>query len=202
MPGTKKLKIAITGNIGSGKSTFARFVAEAGFPVIFADDISKEILAGDPEVKKQIIKQFGTESFDGNNINSKYIADKIFSNPEKLKKINLIIHPIVRKRIDSLSKGYFKTHNIVFVEAALIYESKIEKMYDFVVLITADKDLRMKRSAASKQISETDFIKRDKNQLNEDVKKRKADFIFSNNGSIDELRQKAILLTNLLRAIL
>lgn len=202
MPGTKKLKIAITGNIGSGKSTFARFVAEAGFPVIFADDISKEILAGDADVRKRIIKQFGTESFDGNSINRKYIADKIFSNHEKLKKINLIIHPIVRKRIDSLSKEYFKTHNIVFVEAALIYESKIEKMYDFIVLITADKDLRMKRSAASKQISETDFIKRDKNQLNEEVKKRKADFIFSNNGSIDELRQKSILLTNLLRAIL
>lgn len=202
MPGTKKLKIAITGNIGSGKSTFARFVAEAGFPVIFADDISKEILADDPDVRKQIIKQFGTESFDGNSINRKYIADKIFSNHEKLKKISLILHPLVRKRIDALSKEYFKTNDIVFVEAALIYESKIEKMYDFVVLITADKDLRMKRSAASKQISETDFIKRDKNQLNEDVKKRKADFIFSNNGSIDELRQKSILLTNLLRAIL
>jgi dephospho-CoA kinase len=202
MPGSKKLKVAISGNIGSGKSTFAKFISEAGFPVIFADDISKEILAGDPDVRKQIIKQFGSESFNGNNINKKYIADKIFSNPEKLKKINLIIHPLVRKRIDSLSKDYFKTHDIVFVEAALIYESKIEKMYDFVVLITADKDLRMRRSTETKQISEADFLKRDKNQLKEEVKKRKADFIFSNNGSIDELRQKALLLTNLLRAIL
>lgn len=202
MPGLKKLIVAITGNIGSGKSTFARFVSEAGFPVIFADDISKEILADDPDVRKQIIREFGTASFVGNKINKKYIADKIFSNPEKLKKINLILHPLVRKRIDALSKQYFKTNDIVFVEAALIYESKIEKMYDFVVLITADKELRMRRTAKTKQLSEKDFLKRDSNQLKEEIKKSKADFIFSNNGSIDELRQKAILLTNLFRAII
>jgi dephospho-CoA kinase len=202
MSNKKKIKVAVTGNIGSGKSTFTKFLFEAGYPVILADDISKEILAGDPEVRNEVVNEFGAESFQGNRINKKYIADNIFSDPQKLKRINSILHPRVRKRIDFLSEEYFKTSDIVFVEAALIFESKIEKMYDYVVLITADKNLRMKRSTVTKKITEEDFIKRDNNQLKEDLKKKKADFIFINNGSKDELKKKAILLANLLKSTL
>jgi dephospho-CoA kinase len=199
MSNEKKITVAITGNIGSGKSTFIKFLFEAGYPVILADDISKEILAGDAEVKKEILNEFGAQSFLGNKINKKYLADKIFSDAKKLKKINSILHPRVRKRIDSLSHDYLKESDIVFVETALIYESKIEPLYDYVVLITADKTLRMKRSIHSKKLSEEDFLKRESNQMNDETKKKKADFIFTNDGSISELKQKAILLIKLLK---
>jgi len=199
MSSTKKIKVAITGNIGSGKSTFTKFLFEAGYPVILADDISKEILAGDPEVRIEVINEFGAQSFLENKINKKYIADNIFSDPKKLKKINSILHPRVRKRIEFLSQEYFNGSDIVFVEAALIFESKIENMYDYVVLITADKELRMTRSTATKKISKEDFIKRDQNQMNVESKKKKADFIFTNDGTVLELKQKAILLINLLK---
>ncbi len=195
----KKIKVAITGNIGSGKSTFTKFLFETGYPVILADDISKEILASDPVVKVQVIKEFGAESFQGSKINKKYIADRIFSDPKKLKKINSILHPRVRKRIDFLSEDYFKTNDIVFVEAALIFESKIENMYDYVVLITSDINIRMKRSTMHKKFSKEEFLKRDSNQMNDKSKMKKADFIFTNDGSKAELKQKAILLINLLK---
>jgi len=198
MPNAKKIRVAVTGNIGSGKSTFTKFLFETGYPVILADDISKEILAGDSEVREEVIKEFGAQSFQGNKINKKYIAENIFSDPKKLKKINSILHPRVRKRIDYLSREYFKTSDIVFVEAALIFESKIEKMYDYVVLITADKNIRMKRSTMTKKFSGEDFIKRNNNQLSEESKKREADFVFTNDGSKDELKRKALLLINLL----
>ncbi|MBE0571643.1 MAG: dephospho-CoA kinase, partial [Ignavibacteriaceae bacterium] len=87
-------------------------------------------------------------------------------------------------------------------EAALIFESKIEKMYDYVVLITADRNLRMKRSTISSKLSEEDFIKRDNNQIDQESKKKKADFVFTNDYSKDELKQKAILLINLLKSTL
>ena len=89
---------------------------------------------------------------------------------------------------------------MVFVEAALIYESGIEKMYDFVVLIVADEKLRMKRVTKSKKNSEKDFINRSQNQLDDELKMKKADFIFINNGSKSELKQRAILLLTLLKA--
>jgi len=202
MAKVNKIKVAITGNIGSGKSTFAKFITELGYPVILADDISKEILANDPDVRSEIIKNFGAQSFLGKKVNKKFLADTVFSNSKKLKKINSILHPRVRKLIENLSEEYFKLKDIVFVEAALIFESKIEKMYKYVVLITAEKDLRMKRTAKSKKLSEKEFVKRDNNQLNDDAKKNKADFIFSNNGSKNDLKQKAVLLIKLLEATL
>ena len=195
-----KLLIAITGGIGSGKTTFANFLAEQGHPVIFADDISKELLANDPDVKNDIVNEFGVKAYQGEKINKKFLADKIFSNPSKLKKINSILHHRVRKRIEFISKEYFETKDFVFVEAAIIYESKIEKMYDFVVLIVADEKLRMKRVSKSEKISEKDFINRSQNQLSDEVKKKKADFIFINNATKAELKDKAILLSTLLKA--
>ena len=195
-----KLLIAITGGIGSGKTTFANFLAEQSHPVIFADDISKELLANDPDVKNEIVSEFGAKAYQGKKINKKLLADNIFSNPSKLKKINSILHHRVRKRIEFISKEYFETKDFVFVEAAIIYESKIEKMYDFVVLIVADEKLRMKRISKSEKISEKDFINRSQNQLSDEVKKKKADFIFINNGTKAELKDKAILLSTLLKA--
>ena len=200
MTKSKKLLVAITGGIGSGKSTFAKFLAEYGHPVILADDISKKILANDPVVRNEIVTEFGAESYLGKQINKKFLANEIFSDLNKLKKINSILHPRVREKIYSTSKEYFKTKDIVFVEAALIFESKIEKIYDFVVLIIADKKLRMKRATKDKKISEKDFLQRNENQLDDEAKKKKADFIFINNGSKAELKQKAILLSNLLKA--
>jgi dephospho-CoA kinase len=196
----KKILVAITGNIGSGKSTFTKFISELGYPVILADDISKEILANDSDVRSEVIKNFGAQSFQGKKVNKKFLADTVFSDPKKLKIINSILHPRVRKRIEYLSEESFKSKDIVFVEAALIFESKIEKMYNYVVLITAEKDLRMKRVAKAKKLSREEFVKRDKNQLDEDKKKKKADFIFSNNGSKNDLKQNAVLLINLLEA--
>ena len=195
-----KLLIAITGGIGSGKTTFANFLAEQSHPVIFADDISKELLANDPDVKNDIVNEFGVKAYQGEKINKKFLADNIFSNPSKLKKINSILHHRVRKRIEFISKEYFESKDFVFVEAAIIYESKIEKMYDFVVLIVADEKLRMKRVSKSEKISEKDFINRSQNQLSDEVKKKKADFIFINNGTKAELKDKAILLSTLLKA--
>jgi len=202
MAKSKRIRVAITGNIGSGKSSFAKFLTEFEYPVILADEISKEILANDPEVRAEIIKSFGAQSSRGKKVNKSFLADQVFSDSKKLQKINSILHPRVRKRIEQLSEEYFKSKDIVFVEAALIFESKIEKMYSYVVLITAEKDLRMKRVAKTKKLSEEEFVKRENNQLNEDTKKEKADIIFSNNGSKNDLKQKAVLLIKLLEATL
>jgi dephospho-CoA kinase len=198
----KKLKIAVTGSIGSGKTTFSNFIKEKGFPVIFADDVSKEILANDSTVREKIVANFGEEAYSGNKINKNYLAENIFANPRKLKKINSILHPIVREKIDQLSAEYFKEKDFIFIEAAIIYESKIEKMYDFVVLITADEKLREKRTVNSKKFSKEDFKKRNDLQLDEETKISKADFIFYNNGTKTELKQKAGLLIAILKSYL
>lgn len=154
---TRKLKIAITGSIGSGKSTFSEMLEEKGFTVLKADDISKKILSTDPEVRKIVIEEFGTGSYLDGEVNKKYLAEKVFSNPENVLIINSILHPPVIKKIDEMMIEELKKNDKVFVEAALIYEAYMEGMFDYVVLITAGRELRSDRK--SQDLSSQDFEK-------------------------------------------
>jgi dephospho-CoA kinase len=88
------------------------------------------------------------------------------------------------------------------VEAALIYEAKIDKMFNYIVLITADTEIRMQRFTSDKNASEDDFFKREDNQIKQETKKKKADFVFTNNGSKSELKIKVDLLLRILNSSL
>lgn len=192
-----KITIGITGSIGSGKSEFTKIAEDSGFPVLRADDISKEILANNPDVKKHVIKKFGKESFLNNIPNKKYLAEIVFNNSAKLRELERILHPLVIKEIERQKKEIFKKHNILFVESALIYEADLENLFDFVVLITAEREVRLKRKL-SQGMSEEDFIKREMNQIPDEEKRKRADFIFQNNGTKEELHSKFNLLLTLL----
>ena len=187
------MKIAITGNIGSGKSTFSRFAEEAGYIVLKADDISKKILAEDERVKSLVIKEFGTDAVKDGKPNKKFLADKVFSDPIKLQKLESILHPRVKRSIEKSFTEILKNNKVVFVEAALIYEADMENMFDYVVLITSDQTIRLTRKLKT-GLTEADFFQRESNQIPEEEKKKRADFIFSNDDSIEELRNKFKLL--------
>jgi len=144
----------------------------------------------------------GSQSFDGKKINNIYIADQIFSDQKNLKKINSILHPRVQKKIAELIEESFKSSNLVFVEAALIYEAKFDKIINYIVLITSDTEIRMKRFTSAKHLSEKDFFKRDENQIKQETKQKKADFVFTNNGTMSELKLKADLLIKILEGSL
>jgi dephospho-CoA kinase len=189
-----KIRVAITGGIGSGKSTFANYIASKGYVVINADEISKDILASDESIIKKVIKEFGSESYKNGKINKKFIATRVFSNPAKLNKLNSILHPQVLQKIDSLIEKKYKNEKIVFIEAALIYEADIEKKFNYVVLVTADFNIRLKRSVESGKFNEDDFINRDNNQIPQEEKEKRADFSFSNNKGKKDLINKADLL--------
>src|SRR3989304_4818866 len=190
----KKIKVAITGGIGTGKSTFTSYLESKGFPVINADNISNQLLSTDKNIKQQIIKEFGNRTYSGKEGNRQFLAEQVFSDPIKLIKLNDVLHPIVLQEIDSLLETNYKNEKIVFIEAALIYESGIEKKFDYVVLVTADYDIRLNRSVASKNFTAEDFKRRDSNQIQDKEKEKRADFVFLNNDSREDLFKKADLL--------
>ena len=191
-------RIAVTGNIGSGKSAFCKILTDAGYLVINADELSKKLLVTNENLKNKIIQTFGYEAYIDGQINKKYIADKVFSSPTNVKKINSIIHPFVISEIDKIFIEKEGKERIIFVEAALIYEAKMESLFDYVVLISSEEDIRKKRKINNGSMREEEFYKRNSNQFSNDEKKKKADFVFENNSSLDDLKIKADLLLNLI----
>lgn len=197
----KKFKIAVTGGIGSGKSEFCNFIKEKGHPVLYADAIAKDLIANNDEVILKIKAAFGERSYSNSKPDVKYLSEVVFLNPENVMKINSIIHPFVIDTQNSEMEKLLKENDSVFVEAALIYEAEVEDAFDFILLITSDNEKKIQRIHSQRGFSEMEIIKRIKNQIPDELKKEWADFVFENNGSLDELKIKAEWFLTLLKSI-
>jgi dephospho-CoA kinase len=197
----KKLKIGITGGIGSGKSVVTGFLEEFGYPVIKSDDTAKELMLKDEKVKKKLVAAFGAEVFENNRLNTKYLAEKIFNSKENVAKVNSIVHPATIKKNDELVKQLFTNHQIVFVESALIYEAKIQDKFDFIILVYSDESERIKRTVLREKTTVEEIKKRMAFQLPDEKKKSLVHFVIENNSTMDDLKSRTFFIINLLKSI-
>jgi len=197
----KKLKIGITGGIGSGKSLISEYVNSKGYPVIFADEVAKKIMNENEEIKAAIIKEFGEEAYLNGELNKSYLSNTIFNDPENVKIINSIVHPAVIQEIKNLMYKYLEDNSIVFVESALIYEAKIHHIFDYVILVVANEDIRIKRILERDDVTVGDIKKRMESQWQDSAKQDKADFIVKNEDSIESLHKKIEFIITLLNKI-
>lgn len=175
------LKIAIVGNIASGKSTVENVIEHEGFKVYDTDKIAHEILA----VSNEVIEEFGTN--DRNKI-----AKIVFSNPSKLKKLESIIHPLVKKE---LLKIFTQKDDVVFVSVPQLFEAGFESLFDKIIYITADEKIRKERLIKRNSCSPEEAQRRI-NAQKEGDKSKKSDFVIENNGSIEDLKMKILLILN------
>jgi dephospho-CoA kinase len=194
------LKIGLTGGIGSGKSLVAAIFRSLGAPVLSADEIARNLTDSDPIIKKRIREEFGTGVFkrDG-SLDRKAMADIVFSNKEKRKKLNAIVHPAVIKRIDEESKKLEGNGDTPFVihEAALIYEAGVDKKLDYVIVVVANEDKRIHRVMDRDGISRADVRRRIDAQIPAEMKRKMADFVIENDGDRKSLEQRVRFLHNL-----
>ncbi len=194
-----KLKIAVTGGIGSGKSLFCRYLAEAGYPVLSADEISKQLLQNDASLKLTITETFGAESYADGVLNREYLAGKVFANAENTKIMNALVHPVVIAYSQNLLDNLLKTNPIVFYESALVFEADMVKLFDKVVLVVAPEALRIQRLAGGDSAKEAGIRSRMAKQLPDNEKRSRADVVIVNDGTEADLRKKASeLVTTLL----
>jgi dephospho-CoA kinase len=186
------LKIGVTGGIGSGKSTVCSIFAHLGVPVLYADNIAKEVSSRDSVIHKKLIALLGESAFqfDG-SLNRSFIASEIFSNKALQKKVESIIHPRVEKEIERTFKEFaYRGEIIVIVEAALIYEAGLQKNLDAVIVVDADESERINRVRKRDVVSEDAVRSRITAQLDVKKKLEKADYIIYNNGTLEELESK------------
>ncbi|WP_296701643.1 dephospho-CoA kinase [Algoriphagus sp.] len=144
MSNKKPLLVGLTGGIGSGKSTVAKIFQILGIPTYFADDRAKWLMANEPELIKEIKSNFGTDSYlEDGSVNRAYLSKEVFSDPEKVKKINSIVHPSVGK--DFKSWVTLQKSPYVLKEAALIFESGSNQDLDYVINVSSPLKVRVAR---------------------------------------------------------
>ncbi len=174
------LKVGITGNIGSGKTTVSKMFEVLGIPVFYADAAAKDIMVTDPVLVADIKKTFGSEVYfaDG-SLNRKYIANIVFNDDKELAKLNALTHPAVFRTFDTWVAG-IKNAPYVIKEAALLFESTSYKMCDYSVLVTAPLKLRIDRVSKRDNISRAEVEAREAKQFPETKKRELADYIIEN----------------------
>ncbi len=183
-------KLGITGGIGSGKTSASEFLYE-NFKSVYlfnADKESKGHLKRSLSLQHRLINKFGTDVTVNNKLNIQKLAEVAFSNKINQEILNGImwseVFILINNKIEECKKNKI---SLFIVDAAMIFEAKLEHMFDATLLITADKEIRLKRAIKRHNISLEQIKSRMSLQLSETKKKKLADYTINNNTAIEKL---------------
>jgi dephospho-CoA kinase len=173
-------KIGITGGIGSGKSFVANIIEKMGYPVYYSDVRSKELTNAHPLIRQGLIDLVGENVYFVGELDKKVLATAIFSNDELRLKVNQLIHPIVRQDFEDWAKA--QTSDLIFNEAAILFETGAYRNFDATILIYAPIELRLKRVLKRDIITKEEVLARIKNQMNDEEKLKMTPYSILNDG--------------------
>ena len=151
------LKIGLTGGIGSGKTMVSKIFAEKGYKIFNSDEIAKMIIKNDYSVKNSIINFFGRNSYIGDDLNSRYISEIIYSDKVKLNYLNSLVHPMVFHQFEKFLKSNLNSK--ILVESAILFESNFYKMLDDNILLISPKADRISRIIKRDNINRSEIEK-------------------------------------------
>lgn len=172
-------RIGLTGNIGTGKSTVARIFQVLGIPVYHADLKARTILDS-AEVKVQLVHHFGATVLDNDhNVDRKALSSLVFADKDKLTALNQLIHPKVEA--DFLQWcAFHQEEDYILQEAAILFESGFDRLFDSTILVTAPPELCVTRVMARDGVTEEMVAGRIRNQWPQEKKQQLADYMIVN----------------------
>lgn len=190
-------KIAICGNIASGKTTVQKFLEGKGYKVLDTDEVSHELLT----IKnKELFEAFKhLDVFDDSGEFSRYkVGQLIFSNEEYRKKIAEIMHPQIAREIEKFFDEN-KSEELLFVGIPLLFEANMQGMFDKILFVYTDNDIRLKRLLARNNYTLTHAKARMNSQMTQEKKIQMSDYIINNNGDLEELYKNLFKLLEQIR---
>lgn len=190
-------KIAICGNIASGKTTVQKFLEDKGYKVLDTDEVSHELLT----IKnKELFEAFKhLDVFGDNGEFSRYkVGQLIFSNEEYRKKIAEIMHPQIAREIEKFFDEN-KSEELLFVGIPLLFEANMQGMFDKILFVYTDDDIRLKRLLARNNYTLTHAKARMNSQMTQEKKIKMSDYVINNNGDLEELYKNLFKLLEQIR---
>nr|WP_158979760.1 dephospho-CoA kinase [Cellulophaga sp. L1A9] len=170
--------VGLTGGIGSGKTTVAKMFHALGVPVYYSDLEAKKLMVDSEVLSGKIKALLGEESYLDNKLNRSYIANKVFTNPDLLAKLNAIVHPAVKDHFISWVKN--QEFPYIIQETAIIFENSSEDRFAKIILVTAPEKIRIERVVSRDHISIEKVKERIDNQWSDEKKAALSDFVINN----------------------
>ena len=169
--------IAITGSIGCGKTYISDMIKSLGYIVFDADKEVRKFYKNKNFLS--IIEKNFPDVFKKGIFNKKELRELVFNNKDELKKLENIIHPLLKQKLKEKVRKNCKNTDFIFIDAALIFEMNWDKYCDYIILADVDKEIQKRRVMIRDNISQKDFEKIIKNQTDNEIKKQKSDFIIN-----------------------
>ena len=183
--------VGLTGGIGSGKSTAVKIFKELGIDSIDADDVAKNILDSNKNARKLFIEEFGDKYILKNHkINRDLLREDIFNDKSKIKKLESIIHPIVREEIFEFIQKSESIYTII--DVPLIFETKSEDFYNKIVVVDCDTNTQILRASQRDNQTEESILKIIGNQATREQRFSIADYVINNDSSYGNLKKEVI----------
>ena len=184
--------VAITGGIGSGKSTFCSKLKEKGFKIHSSDEQVAKIYKNPEKKFVTYLRTIGlSKSISKKNIDKRIISKIIFENKQIRKKLELYIFKIVRKkRSDFIKQEKQKKTKLIFIDIPLLFENNLEKQFNKVISIIASKQVRLKRLKKTRKMTENQFKNITRSQTSDVIRKKKSDYVIYNNSTLKDYKIK------------
>ena len=189
--------VGLTGGIGSGKTTVASIFKQLGVPVYPADERTKELYAESHALREGMMDLLGPECYQGNELQTALVAQKVFGRPELLAHLNALVHPVVGADFEAWANR--QSGPYLLEEAAILFETGIYRRMDCNILVTAPEEVRMHRVMKRSGLSETEVKQRMERQWPDEKKAKLADYIIHNTGEISLIHQVLKIHEDLIR---
>lgn len=186
------MKIGLTGGIASGKSTVSDWLRAHHYPLIDADRIAREVVASGEPGLSAIVSAFGQNIVLKNGtLNRQALGKLIFSDEKKRRQLNEILHPLIRERIKSKIKQFQDSGvRAVFLDIPLLFEGSLDQWTDKTIVVYVSKDNQLRRLMSRNHLTEQEALARIDSQMSLEEKRRRADEVIDNNGSVEETERQ------------
>ena len=189
--------IGLTGGIGAGKSVVAKILESMGFAIFYSDFEAKELVNNDPVIRRELSELVNEDLYHTGELDRKRLAALIFSSPELRAQVNNIIHPRVRAHFKAYCDAQPK-EQLIFNEAAILFETGAYKNFDKNVLVTAPDELRIERVMKRDKVSEQEILNRINAQWSDAQKQQLADHVIVNDEKMPLIDQVERLVDQLI----